>query len=348
MKISENSFGMYKGTEITEYTLKNAKNVSVSFITYGAIITKISMPDKNGQVENITVNFNTLDEMVENRPFHGAIIGRVSGRINQGKYVDNQTEVQLDQNEENNNLHGGFTGLDTKVWKAQAVANETDASIRLTTISLDGEAGFPGNLEVAVTYSLNDQNEFSIQYEAKTDKRTLFNPTNHVYFNLNGDAKQTIHNHDIQVDGDRFAVLNDTNIPTGELRDVAGTDFDLRKMTDLASVLNSAEKQIADRNGLDHPFVLNKESKNSAAVVYEESSGRQLTMHTDLDAVVIYTHNIDHDPVTKGEETLKTHSGLTLETCFLPDAVNQDGFGNIFLEPEEIFHSATTFTFEVK
>lgn len=347
MNIQERVFGTHNNTKVKEFTLTNSNNVSVSLITYGAIITKILMPDKNGEIENITANFKTLEEMVENRPFHGAIIGRVSGRIQNGVYEDENNKFQLDQNEGLNNLHGGFTGLDTKIWEAQTFEDEQQASVVLKAISPDGEAGFPGNLTVTVTYTLTEQNDFSIQYQAETDKRTLFNPTNHVYFNLNGTLNETIHNHEIQVDSDHFAVLADDNIPTGELKAVNGTPFDLRELTHLEDVLISSEKQIVDRNGLDHPFVLSKTKNRPDAFVRELKSGRSITMSTDLPAVVIYTHNSDHEPVTDGESTLIAHCGLTLETCLLPDAVNQTDFGDVFINPEEPFESVTTFTFAI-
>lgn len=348
MNISEKVFGKYKGEQVKEYTLTNDNQISLSVITYGAIITQIRMPDKDDVVENVTVNFETLDEIVENRPFHGAIIGRVSGRIADAKYKDGDKEYKLDKSEGNNMLHGGFNGLDTKNWTAQPIKNDNQVSLILTTHSPHLESGFPGNLDVKVTYTLNNQNEVRIKYEAKTDERTLFNPTNHVYFNLSGENKESIHQHEIQVDSDSFAVLDEENIPTGELRDVDSTPFDLRTLTKLAEVLESDEEQIKERDGLDHPFALNQTKDKPAAILNHEESGRKLLMHTDRDAVVIFSHNTDKEPVTVNEKTIKAHSGITLETSTLPDAVNHENFGSIFLSPDETYISETVFQFLIE
>lgn len=348
MEITKEIFGEIKEKDVYEYTLTNSNGYSLSVTTYGAIITKLMMPDKEGNVENITVNFETLDEIVASRPFHGAIIGPVSGRISGASYKDGNLEVLLEKNENGNNLHSGFTGIDQHIWTASTEETENQAALVLNTISLDGESGFPGDLEVTVTYTLNEQNEVAIAYEAKTNKRTLFNPTNHVYFNLNGDKEELIHNHQLQVNSEKFAILDDENIPTGELRAVDGTDFDLREFKSLEEVLTSEEEQIKDRTGYDHPFVLTKEGDSPAVILKEETSGRVLKMKTDEDAVVIFTHNSEKVSVLGKEDKLPVHAGITLETCALPDAVNQEGFGSIWLEPGEVFESKTTFSLEVE
>ena len=258
MKLQKVKFGEYQNEDVFEYTLTNSNKVSLSVISYGAIITKLIMPDKEGQLENITMNMKSLEEIVESRPFHGAIIGRVSGRIANAAYMDGPTKITLDQNEGTNTLHGGNTGLDQKNWEVTTEESDQQISLILTTVSPDGEGGFPGDVNVTITYTLTEKSEVKIMYEATTNKRTLFNPTNHVYFNLNGDYTEPIYNHEIQVDSNKFAVLDAENIPTGELRDVQDTAFDLRTLTDVEKVVKNDAKQIADRNGLDHPFVLNK------------------------------------------------------------------------------------------
>lgn len=348
MEIQKELFGKLKDKDIYEYTLVNKNGYSLSVTNYGAIITKLMMPSNEGNVENITVNFKTLEEIVQSRPFHGAIIGPVSGRISGASYKDGNLEVLLEKNENGNNLHSGLTGIDQHIWNASTKEDEEQVSLILNTVSLDGESGFPGDLEVAVTYSLNEKNEVKIAYEAKTNKRTLFNPTNHVYFNLNGNSQELIHNHQLQVKSEKFAVLDDENIPTGELRAVGGTDFDLRGFRSLEEVLASEEKQIKNRNGFDHPFVLEKETDEPAVILKEESSGRVLEMKTDEEAVVIFSHNSQKVPVIDNETTLPVHAGITLETCALPDAVNKEGFGSIWLEPGETYRSSTVFSLKVE
>lgn len=348
MQLQKEKFGTVQNEDVFEYTLTNSNNVSLSILSYGAIISKLEMPDKNGQVENITMNVNTLDEMAETRPFHGAIIGRVSGRIANGIYMDGETEISLDQNEGTNTLHGGHTGIDKHLWTVETEEKEDQAALMLTTVSPDGEGGFPGDVRVTVTYTLTEENEIKLSYAATTNKHTLFNPTNHVYFNLNGDYHEPIYNHEIQINSDKFAVLDDENIPTGELKEVNRTDFNLRRLTTVKDVLDSPDKQIVDRNGLDHPFVLNKEKDMPAAVLKENDSGRVLKMKTDADAVVIFTHNSGQETALEAEEDLPVHGGITLETCALPDAVNQENFGSIWLEPDEEFSSETIFTLSVE
>lgn len=348
MEITKEVFGELNGKEVLEYTLTNSKGYSLSVTNYGAIITKLMMPDKEGNAENITVNFETLDEIVASRPFHGAIIGPVSGRISGAAYKDGHLEILLEKNENGNNLHSGSTGIDQHIWNATTKEDGNQASLILNTVSLDGESGFPGDLEVTVTYSLNEKNEVALSYEAKTNKRTLFNPTNHVYFNLNGNSQELIHNHELQVNSEKFAVLDDENIPTGELRAVEGTDFDLRKSRSLEEVLNSKDDQIKARKGYDHPFVLNKEVESPAIILEEPNSGRVLELKTDESAIVIYTHNSEKAPVSDSENTLPIHAGITLETCALPNAVNQEGFGSVWLEPGETFHSTTVVSLKVE
>lgn len=348
MKIETKTFGMHNNQEVLEYTLSNSNNYSLSVISYGGIITKLEMPNRDGKVEDITLNMKTLEEFVERRPFHGALIGPVSGRISGASYMDGDTVIKLDENENTNNLHSGFTGMDQHIWSVETKEEVDEASLILTTIMPDGESGFPGNVKVLVVYSLNEQNEVKIAYKAETNQKTLFNPTNHVYFNLNGNMETPVYNHELQVNSDRFGVLDDENIPTGELREVEDTIFDLRKFTNVGDVLKNEDPQIVERNGLDHPFLLNQSVDQPAVILKEKDSGRVLTLTTDADAIVIFSHNKDFEPATAAEEVLPMHAGLTLETCLLPDAVNQEGFGSIWLEPGEPFVSETIFALSVE
>lgn len=347
MKIDKHVFGTIADKDIFEYTITNANDLSVSIISYGAIITKISMPDRNNNIEEITVNMQTLDEIVHSRPFHGGIIGPVAGRVSKGHYTDNGRLVKLDQNENNNTLHGGFKGLDTIVWDTAVEEQADKITLKMTTQLSDGTGGFPGNLKVTVLYSVNEDNEFTIHYQASTDKRTLFNPTNHIYFNLAGDRKENILNHELQVESDYFAVLDQENIPTGELRSVEGTSFDLRDGVNLGQVIQSSDEQIKARNGLDHPFCLKQSNEGKKATIRHNQSGREVDLYTDAEAVVIYTHNEIQAAELGQDSDILEHEGLTLETQTLPDAVNQENFGSIWLDPEEEFASTTVFQFKV-
>lgn len=343
MGITKEKFGDFKSQTVYEYTLTNQNNVSLSVITYGAIITKIMMPDKNGKVEEVTVNMTNLTEIVDSRPFHGAIIGPVAGRISNGWYPDSGEIIELDQNEYVNTLHSGNRGLDTKLWEAESMENDGEMSLKLTTRHGHGESGFPGNIDVTVIYTLTDNDEIKITYQATTDRRTIFNPTNHVYFNLSGKYENPIYDHKFTLQSDKYAVIDSENIPIGELKPVDGTDFDLRQGRYLKEVLESNDSQIASRKGLDHPFVLNHECEGPLALLEHEASGRSLEMYTDCDAAVIYTHNHVQKPLFAVDRTLPIHSGIAIETSALPDAVKQKHFGSIWLEPGEQFNSTTTF-----
>ncbi len=347
MKIKKEIFGELNNKTIYEYTLTNSSDLSLSVISYGGIITKIKMPDLNGTIEEVTINLKKLDEIVKYRPFHGAIIGPVAGRISNGRYLDGQKIIQLDQNEGKNTLHSGYNGLDTKIWKVQTQDNKDEATLILKKQLKNELDGFPGDIDITVSYSLTEAGEIIINYEAKTDQKTLFNPTNHVYFNLSGNNKEPIYNHEFKLASDYYAVLDDENIPTGELKLVDLSDFDFRKAKKLHCLVEADDQQITDREGLDHPFVLSKHKPNVVAELYHKKSGRKLEMITDAAAVVVYTHNHRQEGMASKNETLGKHSGIALETSALPDAVNQDNFGSVWLDKNQIFKSETTYKFSL-
>ncbi|MFL2095389.1 aldose epimerase family protein [Marinilactibacillus psychrotolerans] len=347
MNITTNFFGMFQNQEVVEYTLSNSKGVSLSAIPYGAIVTKIVTPDKNGEKANITLNVESLEDMVAHRPFYGATIGRVAGRITDGQYIVEGQQIQLDVNEKGNQLHGGPAGLDTKLWKAKTKNEEDYASLIFSYKSLAGENGYPGNLEVEVEYRLTEKNEWKILYTAHTDATTLFNPTNHIYFNLTGNIKQPILDHKLQLFSSKFGMLGDRNLPTGVLKDSSGTAFDFSESKLVREAVLSDDPQIKLVSGLDHPFVLDQGDGAVQAILSEEKSGRQVILSTEESCVVIYTHNKEMDAFQIKGDPAKQYAGITLETQILPDAVNQSEFGDIVLHPDETYHSQTTYRFDV-
>lgn len=348
MEIKKEVFGVFNNEEIYEYTLKNSHNLSLSVISYGGIITKIKMPDRKGMVEDVTINVETFDEIVRDRPFHGALIGPVTGRISNGQYFEGEKRIQLEQNEGKNTLHSGENGFDNKVWTVKVEKQAQKITLILRSKFKDGESGFPGNVDVTVYYSLNENDEITIRYEATTDQTTLFNPTNHVYFNLSGNNKEPIYNHELQLASDYYAVLDAQNLPTGELKSVGETAFDFREAKTFGFLLETTDEQITSRGGIDHPFVLNQEKTAKAAKLYHKESGRLLQLATTSDAVVLYTHNHEQSLGELGDRKIEKHSGIALETSLLPDAVNHEGFGSIWLEPNEKFSAETTYTFSVQ
>ncbi|WP_208559258.1 aldose epimerase family protein [Marinilactibacillus kalidii] len=345
VELTTKPFGLYLNQEITEYTVTNKNGVALSAIPYGAIVTKIVTPDKSGQEADITLNVETLEDMIAHRPFYGATIGRVAGRITDGQYKIEGKQVQLEVNEKGNQLHGGPAGLDTKLFKVETKETAEAISLLFTYKSLDGEEGFPGNLTVTVEYQLNEQNEWTIRYTANTDQTTLFNPTNHIYFNLTGDIKKPIVTHTLQLASTKHGTLGERNLPTGELVSSIGTSFDFSKPKLLKEAILSDEPQISSLSGLDHPFVLENRGSEPQAILTNQESGRKVEMHTDENSVVIYTHNAEMDAFSIQGEPARQYAGITLETQALPDAVNHDGFGNIVLQPNETYQSETVYRF---
>lgn len=345
MDVTKKVYGYLEGQEVREYTLTNSQGVSLSALSYGAIVTQIITPDKDGKQANITLNVDSLSDMVDHRPFYGAVIGRVAGRIAEGQYsIDGQT-YSLPQNEGKSTLHGGFEGLDRKIWAVQTMQDEEAASLIFEYTSPEGESGFTGTVKIQVTYTLTEANEWIIDYRATTDKPTLFNPTNHVYFNLTGDVRTSILDHELQLNSPYFVPLNDQNIPLGEWVKSQGTPFDFSQSKPLKEAVGSDDEQIKARSGLDHPFVLDSADHGQQGKLFDPVSGRTVTFTTDRNSVVIFTHNAEVDDFTLFNEPVRQYAGIALETQTLPDAVNQEGFGDTVIRPGQDFTSRTLYSF---
>ncbi|MDN6730799.1 MAG: galactose mutarotase [Atopostipes suicloacalis] len=345
MEVNKRLKGYFEDEEVYEYTLKNKNNLSLSVVSYGGITTEIKMPDRKGKFEDITVHLDDLEEMIEDRPYHGAIIGPVAGRIRGGHYFDGEKKVQLDQNEGEKTLHGGSAGLDRKNWAVKVLEKEEEVTLLLTTIHKDLESGFPGNLSVSVSYTLNEANELIIGYEAVSDEKTIFSPTNHVYFNLAGEQKEPIYHHFLELASDYYVSITEDGLITGEVCKVEGTDYDFTEMKSLEFLPESQEKEIKEHDGLDHAFLLREKPEEAAAKIYHEKSGRMVEMYTDTEAVVVYTHN--HEQVSQ-TKTIPKHTGITLETSGIADAMAYEKFHSILLDKDEEFHSKTRFIFSLK
>lgn len=346
MDISIKDFGEVSGTIIKEYTLTNHHGVSLSAMTYGAAITSIQVPDKNRQLQNIVLGYDDLNEYVTNRPFYGATVGRIAGRIDKGRFTLDGKNYQLATNEKGNHLHGGENGLDTKIWTVETASNKNEAQLIFAYTSPNNENGYPGNLTVQVTYTLTESNEWTVHYQATTDKTTLFNPTNHVYFNLSGDPTKAINHHTLTLTSNFFAELREDSIPSGTLLPVKDTPFDFTTADTINKGFESTHPQNQLVFGYDHPFVLTHLADKPEATLHDPTSGRRVQMSTDRDAVVIYATNaLDGRHITDGQPE-ESYAGITLETQNLPNAINQEGFGNVVLHPDEIFHSETTYRFD--
>ena len=336
------------GESVTLYTLKNANGMEVHIMNYGGIIQKILTPDRKGKVEDVVVGFETLQEYIKDTPYFGAVVGRFGNRIAKGKFTLDGKEYTLAAQNNGQHLHGGLVGFDKKVWKVDAASAQ---SLSLSYVSKDMEEGFPGNLSVKMTYTLSDDNELGISYEATTDKATVLNLSNHSYFNLSGNAKRAILNHEVQIDASRLVAVDKFLIPTGALTLVKGTPFDFTKPHVVGDRINdTSSEQIVLGGGYDHCWALDKPAGSYAkiATVHDPESGRHLTVSTDQPGVQFYTGNfLDGHLTGKYGVTYGKRFGLCLETEHFPDSPNQPHFPSTVLRPGEVYKTKTAYRFSV-
>jgi aldose 1-epimerase len=338
---------MPDGREVFEYTLVNANNVEMRVINYGGIITALKTPDKNGVVEDVVLGYDSLAGYLNASPYFGAIVGRYGNRIANGKFTLDGEVYTLAQNNDGQHLHGGVKGFDKVFWDIEkAGANK----LKLTYQSKDMEEGYPGNLSVEVTYELTDANELKIAYKATTDKKTIVNLTQHSYFNLTGNAKRDILDHELTLYADKFVPVSNVLIPTGELTDVNGTPFDFRTSTAIGARVNEKDQQLVFGRGYDHCWVLSSaDSLKHAASLFEPGSGRALEVYTTEPAIQFYCGNfLDGSIIGKYNVVYNHRYGLCLETEHYPDSPNQDNFPLTELSPGEVYSTQTVYTFSVR
>lgn len=343
MKISERIFGTLNGKNVKSYTIENANGMEMTCIDYGCIITKINVPDQFGKIENVVLGFDSLQEYIDHSPYFGCVIGRNSGRMKKAQFEMDGNTYHLFKNDGKNNLHGGPNGLHHVIWNSMLQKHDHHIDIIFSYTSPDGEEGFPGNLQVEVTYSLNDQNELLISYKAISDKKTVVNLTNHSYFNLSGHLKRNILNHELTLKSDRFLELDDELLPTGNVLEVDGTGFDFREGKKIGCGIKSDHPQIKIvGSGFDHPFLLNND-KQPQICLSDKESGRRLQIKTDEPAVVFYTGNmLTGDFFIRGTKSEK-YLGLCLETQKPPSNTNQPTA--LFLEKNQVYSSRTMYIF---
>ena len=344
--IVKTEFGvMPDSTKVSLYTLVNHSGITMKVTNYGGIITSLMVPDKNGKAEDIVLGYDSLSQYVANTPFFGALIGRYGNRIAKGKFALDGQEYMLALNDGPNHLHGGLKGFDKVVWEAEEFKTDSAVGIKLHRVSRDGEEGYPGNLDVSVTYTLNDNNTLVFDYTATTDKATPVNLTQHSYFNLagNGDVKS----HELMINAYKYTIVDSTLIPTGELRDVKGTPFDFTTAKPIGKDLEAAGGKPI---GFDHNFILNAKSINDlAAQVVEPTSGRMMEVYTDQPGIQFYTGNFLDGTITgKSGKVYQQYSGFCLETQHFPDSPNQAAFPSTILKPGEKYHTTTIYRFSAK
>ncbi len=333
------------GETVHRYTMTNASGASLSFLSLGGIVTEINVPDRHGRLGNVNLGCSSLADYETRSPYFGALIGRYANRIGGARFTLDGVEHVLAANAGGNGLHGGTKGFDKVIW---SVEPDGDNAFRLAYVSPDGEEGYPGNLSVSVTYAWTDDNVFSIDYEATTDKATVLNLTNHAYFNLAGAGNGRIEGHILTLNADRFTAADTNSIPTGEILDVAGTPFDFRAAAPIGARLRANHPQVIAGRGYDHNFIINRDDNGLAfaARAYEPTTGRIMEVETTQPGIQLYTGNF-LDGTLNGAEGRAYRQGdaFCLETQHFPDSPNRPHFPSTVLRPGETWYSTTTHRF---
>jgi aldose 1-epimerase len=342
MKVLREEFAKKDDQSISCYTIVNDSGLEISCINYGCIITMILAPDRVGKFENVVLGYDSLEDYEKGTAYFGAVIGRVAGRIKGASFdLDGET-FRLPKNSNGNSLHGGSKSFDKVIWDGAPFESEKEAGVKFTYTSADGEEGYPGEVALTVTYTLNNENEFIISYNGKATKKTILTMTNHSYFNLSGDGKEDILRHSLTLKSDAFLELDEELMPTGTLLDVEGTHFDFRNGRLIQTGANSDHPQnVLAGNGYDHPFLL-KSNHDEEIVLKDGNSGRTLTIETDEPAVVVYSGTQLSPDVQSNK-----YMGICLETQGVPDAIHHPQFPSIVLDKDQEYSTSTKYRFGV-
>lgn len=341
--VTQASWGQTDGKAVNLYTLTNKNGVQVKITNYGGIVTSWMVPDKNGKQSSIVIGYDSLQGYLQKPPYFGALIGRYGNRIGNARFTLDGKTYTLAANDGKNHLHGGNKGYDKVVWDATFA--EGTPALTLNYLSKDGEEGYPGNLKVTVTYTLTDDNELSIDYSAETDKATPVNLTNHCYFNLSGDVKNTILDHSLQIAADHYTPVDATLIPTGEIKPVKGTPFDFTQPTKIGARIDQVQ------GGYDHNFVLNRKdsSLQLVATLSDSISGRKMEVYTVEPGLQFYSGNFLDGTLKLADGTpINKHTALCLETQHYPDSPNKPEFPSTILQPGQKYHTVTKYKVSVE
>jgi aldose 1-epimerase len=341
MDVQEQPFGRTPdGTAVELYTLTNDRGLKAKIMTYGATLVSLEVPDRTGKLGDIVLGYDALDGYMKSSPYFGSIVGRYGNRIAKGRFVLDGVTYQLATNNRENHLHGGIKGFDKVVWKAEPRREAGAVGVKLTYLSRDGEEGYPGNLAITVVYSLTNNSEIKISYEATTDKATPVNLTHHSYFNLAGEGD--VLGHELTIDADSYTPVDTGLIPTGEIRPVADSPFDFTTPHTIGERIAQVE------GGYDHNFVLRGgEGMMALAVrVFEPKSGRVMEISTTEPGLQFYSGNFLDGTITgKGGKVYLKHHGFCLETQHFPDSPNKPDFPSTILRPGAVYRSLTIHKF---
>lgn len=335
------------------HTLKNDAGATVKVTNYGAVITSIVVPDRYGKLADVALGYDSIEGYINavDKPYFGAVVGRYGNRIGQGTFSIDGKTYSLATNNGANHLHGGIVGFDKVVWNAEY--DESGNSITLSYLSNHLEEGYPGNLQVKVTYTLTEENSLVVDYHATTDRATPVNLTQHTYFNLKGEGNGTILDHKLMLNAKKFTPVDEGLIPTGEMSEVAGTPFDFTSSKPIGRDIGKEHQQLAFAGGYDHNWILHKDSAADAltlaARVYEPTSGRMLEVHTEEPGIQFYCGNfLDGRLQGKSNKTYVYRGGFCLETQHFPDSPNKPEFPSTILRPGSTYQTQTVFRFSTK
>ncbi len=339
------------GREVLQFTMKNTAGVEVKIINYGAIVTSLKVPDRNGKLEDVVLGYDSLQGYVEDKAYLGAIVGRYGNRIGKGKFKLDGKEYQLTINDGVNHLHGGKVGYNKVLWDAKVVSDTGEPSLALTYVSPDGEEGYPGTVTLTVTYTLTNNNELKIEYKGTTDKPTILNPTHHSYFNLTGSPTNTILDHQLTIEADTYTPVDKGLITTGKIVSVEKTPLDFRTFTAIGARINDKFEQLIFGKGYDHNWVLkNYDGKvRKVTELYEPTSGRLMTVYSDQPGMQFYSGNF-LDGTIKGKSGIayQLRTGLCLEAQCYPDSPNKPKFPTVVLKSGDVYQQTTIYQFSTK
>lgn len=352
IELPSSNFKSQVGGKTTNiFTLKNKKGMTAQITNYGARVVSLWVPDNKGKFQDVVWGFETIDEYLNSSDIYcGPIVGRYGNRINQGKFELNDKQYKLTLNNNGNHLHGGTNGFYTKVWDAKKLNIEGNEALELTYFSKDGEEGYPGNLSLKVTYIITENNSLKLEYSATTDKTTIINPTSHCYFNLSGTSQNTILDHILFINAQKFTPTNDLLIPTGEIVSLENTPLDFSTPTAIGKRIESNYEALLFGKGYDHNYVINKPMGSYAKVaeIYSPESGVLMTVSSDQPGLQFYSGNFMNGNLKgKRGDDHNYRTGFALETQNFPDAPNHPNFPSAKLEPNQTYTQTTSYTFGI-
>ena len=354
--ITMQSFGKTKdGTDTTLYTLTNANGIKMDVTNYGGIIVRLFVPDREGNMDDVVLGYNTVAEYILDTPYFGSLIGRVGNRIAHGKFELNRKTYNLVKNNDPDgilcHLHGGTVGYDKVVWDAEPFIENNVPGLKLHYLSVDGEEGYPGNLDITVWYRLTNDNAVKIDYLATTDADTPINLTQHSYFNLKGEGNGDILDHVLMFNAANYTPVNSGLIPTGEIAPVKGTPFDFTTPHAIGERVESNHQQMVYGLGYDHNWVLDNQDGDLAlaATVFEPTSGRFMEVWTEEPGMQFYCGNfLNGSNIGKSGKAYNFRNGFCLETQHYPDSINQPNFPSTVLKPGEEYKTTTIYKFSTR